>query len=356
MRYTSSWFPILVLAVVPACGGSTSVDGSGGSSTGGNGGSATGGSGGSATGGSGGSSTGGSGGACTECGPDGAACCEPGSGCAQANGGLSCNCSASGVWNCGSSMGGAGGGPGCGGGASCGLGFTCCSGVCVNPANDIYNCGACGNSCPGPNPYCGGSGCGMAPCSLVPPPPPEQACCGDSICNAGELCCMVNMGPSFLGCFPPENGTCPKGCPGCVCASPETPIATPSGPQPIASLRQGDLVYSVDHGRVVAVPIRRTQRIQARDHHVMQIVLDSGVLLEISAPHPTADGRTFGELRAGGSLDGVGIRSAKLVPYTHDATFDILPDSDSGTYFAAGMLIGSTMAPALVEPLCVAAP
>lgn len=48
-------------------------------------------------------------------------------------------------------------------------------------------------------------------------------------------------------------------------------------------------------------------------------------------------------LRAGESMDGVEIDSATRVSYTHDATYDILPDSDTGTYFAGGVLIGSTL-------------
>jgi hypothetical protein len=41
--------------------------------------------------------------------------------------------------------------------------------------------------------------------------------------------------------------------PGGICASPDTPIATPDGDKPIASLHAGDLVYSVDHRVVRAV-------------------------------------------------------------------------------------------------------
>ena len=45
----------------------------------------------------------------------------------------------------------------------------------------------------------------------------------------------------------------------------------------------------------------------------------------------------------------------EVVPYAHDFTYDILPASDSGTYFAGGALVGSTLgAPNL--PLCVSAP
>lgn len=129
-----------------------------------------------------------------------------------------------------------------------------------------------------------------------------------------------------------------------VCAAPETPIATPDGDRPIASLRVGDWVYSVDHDAVVAVPLVRVNRTPVFAHHVMRVVLEGGATLEVSPGHPTADGRSFGELTRGALLDGQHrIVSVKLVPYTRNATYDILPASNTGTYFAAGALIGSTL-------------
>lgn len=134
------------------------------------------------------------------------------------------------------------------------------------------------------------------------------------------------------------HGNCP------ICAAPDTPIATPFGNRAIASLRVGELVYSVDHGEIVAVPILKVGRASVTGHHVVRVVLDSGAVLEISAGHPTADGRTFGDLRSTSLLDDLHrVVSAQMVPYAHDATYDILPESDTGTYFAAGALIGSTM-------------
>ncbi len=138
------------------------------------------------------------------------------------------------------------------------------------------------------------------------------------------------------------------GVPG-ICAAPDTPIATPSGDQPIASLHVGDLVYSLDHGTLRPVPVLRATRMAVQGHHVVHVTLSSGAQLDISAPHPTADGRSFGDLRAGESLDGVGIASVKVVPYAYSFTYDILPDSDTGTYVAAGALIGSTLVPASSE-------
>jgi hypothetical protein len=136
--------------------------------------------------------------------------------------------------------------------------------------------------------------------------------------------------------------------PGGICASPDTPIATPDGDKPIASLHAGDLVYSVDRRVVRAVRLLDATRRAVHDHHVMRITLSNGVRLEISAPHPTADGRSFGQLGVGDSLAGLDVLNVQVVPYSYSFTYDILPDSDTATYFAGGALIGSTLAPSTV--------
>ncbi len=226
---------------------------------------------------------------------------------------------------------------------ACSQGFICCNATCVNPQNDVLNCGGCGRKCDGPAPFCDGT-CGTAPCSGVACSDPTL-CCGDQCCNSGQLCCRI-AGPVLtrLTCSDPVEGTCPVGCPKCECASPDTPIATPEGSRPIASLRRGDSVYSVDRGRVVVALVREIRRVPARHHVVTRLVMESGVVLEISGVHPTADGRTIAALRVGDELDGLRVAGASIVPFVHDATYDILPDSDTGTYFAAGVLIGSTLA------------
>jgi hypothetical protein len=134
-----------------------------------------------------------------------------------------------------------------------------------------------------------------------------------------------------------QSNVCP------VCASPYTPIATPLGERPISELRVGDLVYSVDNGAIVAVPLIRVGRTPVSHHKVVRVVLEDGRSLEISAGHPTADGRTFGDLLAGDRLDGHELISAEIVPYSYPFTYDVLPGSKTGTYFAAGALIGSTI-------------
>ena len=190
-------------------------------------------------------------------------------------------------------------------------------------------------------------------CQLVDPP--EWACAGPSatcpypLPQAGSACTDegTNCG---LDCGAPircQDGRwqwllCPSCCP--ICAAPDTPVATLHGERPIASLRVGDLVYSVDDGAIRAVPVLRVGHTRVHAHHVMQLVLEDGRRLEVSPGHPTADGRTLGELGPGSLLDEQHrVVEATLVPYRHAATYDILPASSTGTYFAAGALIGSTL-------------
>jgi hypothetical protein len=73
------------------------------------------------------------------------------------------------------------------------------------------------------------------------------------------------------------------------------------------------------------------------------VVLETGEAVEMSAGHPTADGRTFDALVPGEWLGSQHIVSIETVPYDEPFTYDILPASDTGTYFAAGAWVGSTM-------------
>ena len=246
-----------------------------------------------------------------------------------------------------------GGRPTCQNDADCG-GFKCCEGYCVNLDNDILNCGACGNLCAGESPYCGSGSCTTAPC--FGDECGGERCCGNQCCGAGELCCVVNQGPSILGCFEPEFGTCPMGCGACACASPETPIATPEGERPIAELGVGDLVYSVDHDQVRAVPIVRINRVPVRQHSVVHVGFSDGSSFEMTGAHPTADGRRIADLRVGDRLDNRAVTELYSITYRHAYTYDILPASSTGAYFASGVLMGSTLVQHAMTSAFLAAP
>jgi hypothetical protein len=81
------------------------------------------------------------------------------------------------------------------------------------------------------------------------------------------------------------------------------------------------------------------------EHFVLRVVLDNGRVLEVSPGHPTGDNlNTFADLYAGGPFDDMHrVVSLERVKFTHGATYDILPDSDTGSYFAAGAQVGSSL-------------
>ena len=181
----------------------------------------------------------------------------------------------------------------------------------------------------------------LTPAAPCPPIVPNLgASCDSEGLSCPQSACQETIAVCTKGAWEwTQSNLCP------ACASPNTPIATPLGERPIAELRVGDLVYSVDHGAIVPVPLIRVGQTPVNHHHVVRVVFKDGRSLEISAIHPTADGRTFGDLLAGGRLDGHELASAEIVPYAYAFTYDVLPASETGTYFAAGALIGSTLDP-----------
>jgi hypothetical protein len=73
-------------------------------------------------------------------------------------------------------------------------------------------------------------------------------------------------------------------------------------------------------------------------------MLGDGRQVWVSAGHPTADGRRVGELQVGDILDGAALLSAEQVTYIGGATYDLLPDGETGFYWANGIQLGSTLA------------
>ena len=105
-------------------------------------------------------------------------------------------------------------------------------------------------------------------------------------------------------------------------------------------------VWTTDRsGWRVAAVVLEVGRMQAGiGHEVVRLTLADGRTVTASPGHPTGDGRTIGQLRPGDVLDHTGVVSADLILYVGSATYDLLPSGPTGTYFANGVLLGSTLA------------
>lgn len=133
-------------------------------------------------------------------------------------------------------------------------------------------------------------------------------------------------------------------CPICLAAS--TLIATPGAEVRVTDIRVGMIVWTQDAaGHRIAEPVLEVGSVAVpRSHLMVHLVMADGRSLLVSPGHPTADGRTAGELRAGQAFDGSAVTLWELVPYGADRTYDILPAGATGRYWANGILMGSTLA------------
>jgi hypothetical protein len=129
------------------------------------------------------------------------------------------------------------------------------------------------------------------------------------------------------------------------CLPAGTMVDAPQGATPIEQLRNGDVVWSVSEtGARIKTTIQQVARRTVPPGHMMAHVrLADGREIMASPGHPTADGRTFGEVRTGDSLDGAPVTFAELLAFQQTSTYDILPAGPTGLYWANRILTGSTL-------------
>jgi len=138
----------------------------------------------------------------------------------------------------------------------------------------------------------------------------------------------------------------PSGGPNCpICLARGTLIATPDGDVPVEELTAGMSVWTMDSdGTRIAAPILRVGSAPVpTTHRVVRLVLDDGRSLSASPGHPLSDGRRIGQLRPGDLVSGARVLRADLVLYGEPRTFDLLPSGATGSYWANGILLGSTL-------------
>ncbi len=204
--------------------------------------------------------------------------------------------------------------------------------------------------------YVGRTGprCEFTPCPGETPAPtsiPQGECAVDSDCPSGYVCIqscgppVVRVGdppPSYY-CETKENASKPRMCP--ICLSSDTSISTPSGPMNVKDIAPGRAVWSVnENGNKVPSSVLKVSRTKVpTTYDIIHLVLADGREARLSPGHPTISGRPVSELRAGDIYDGSKVVSSETEPYSDGYTYDILPGTSTGYYWADGILFGSTL-------------
>jgi hypothetical protein len=132
-------------------------------------------------------------------------------------------------------------------------------------------------------------------------------------------------------------------CPICLAAT--TRIATPAGEMLVTSILPGTLVWTQSpDGERVSVPVLEVGSTPVPPTHLMvHLRLADARELLVSPGHRTADGRQLGSLAVGDIVDGSAVTLWELVPYAGERTYDLLPAGPTGTYWANGILLSSTL-------------
>src|SRR3989338_5930321 len=197
-----------------------------------------------------------------------------------------------------------------------------------------------------------GPNCEFTACPSPSPTPSALDCNGPGDRCASGYTCIQKCGPPVARendpppgyyCGRNEIASQPRMCP--ICLASNTRIATPDGEVNVKEVTVGMRVWSVNaRGEKAASTVLLVSHTDApKTHRVVHLVLSDSRELWVSPNHPSANGLLVGSLRSGDAFDGAIVRLADLVLYWDEKTYDFLPDSDTGSYVANGILLGSTL-------------
>lgn len=134
--------------------------------------------------------------------------------------------------------------------------------------------------------------------------------------------------------------TCP------ICLPAGTLIDTPDGTVPVERLREGMAVWTVDasSNRVAAIVVATVETPVPSSFQLVRLSLSDGRSVTASPGHPSAEGRALATYGVGDTLDGAVVTAVENVAYDGARTYDLLPSSPTGLYWANGVLLKSTLA------------
>jgi hypothetical protein len=131
-----------------------------------------------------------------------------------------------------------------------------------------------------------------------------------------------------------------------ICLSKGTLIDTPGGPVPVEQVLQGMAVWTVDaSGKRSPASVINTRIIPLPPTIMLvRVELNDGRTVTASPGHMSADGLALGDYKVGDTLDRGTVISTDYVTDDGLATYDLLPDGQTGLYWANGILLKSTLA------------
>lgn len=134
---------------------------------------------------------------------------------------------------------------------------------------------------------------------------------------------------------------------GGYCLSVTDRIGTPTGSVPVAQIKPGMHVWSTDRrGRRISVKVLRVHHTAVPSTHLMvRLHLADGRTVLASLGHPLPSGQAIKTLAVGQRFEGTRVVSDARVRYGRPYTYDLLPAGPTHTYYADGVLLGSTLAP-----------
>lgn len=180
----------------------------------------------------------------------------------------------------------------------------------------------------------------------------DTSCPTDYTCvqSCGPPVVRLDDSPPPYFCELKEYASGSKDCPRCLASN--TKISTPKGQINVQEIKTGTKVWSIDKdGEKVVSVIKSVAKTPAPpNHEVIHLVLADKHEVWVSPDHPVANiiGSRMSQLRVsdlkpGDSYDGSKVIQVSRIKYWDKYTYDILPDSETGYYYANGILLGSTL-------------
>ncbi|MCP4440242.1 MAG: hypothetical protein GY810_14960 [Aureispira sp.] len=136
------------------------------------------------------------------------------------------------------------------------------------------------------------------------------------------------------------------------CLPKGTLISTPFGRLPVEQLQPNTLVYTLNEQKEkVAAPLQKVESLPVgKKHRLIRVTLEDSTVLVVSEGHPLDDYWGVEYLANRIVYNGKKIEKVERLLMQIEQTWDLLPSSTTGVYWANGVCLGSTMKQGNIVP------